>query len=251
MTASPNEMTKFIKYLMWGDKIIASGAETIIIAGDISNFNQIAINALIIFKKHYKNVIYVLGNHEFYLIPHSLNNSFSNSLEKVDTLRILCKEEGISLLEGDIIEIDGVKIGGTHMWYDGHYSRKNHGMTDDQFYRMWNSSMNDAKFITPNLIREDWQGEQIKLLEKIYRKVDVMVTHVGPAVHSLPLEYRSPMTGCFYFDGERFITPNIKVWIFGHTHLSYCFQHKETDLFCNPVGYPSENRNVTVEMFEI
>lgn len=43
-------------------------AEVLVIAGDLSHFNQQSYETLQFFSEHYKQVFFVFGNHDYYLI---------------------------------------------------------------------------------------------------------------------------------------------------------------------------------------
>ncbi|WP_342565406.1 hypothetical protein NST84_09850 [Paenibacillus sp. FSL R7-0345] len=50
-------------------------------------------------------------------------------------------------LDGDIVEIEGVRIGGTDGWYDGSLGRRL-GCSGEFFDGIWNTSLGDKEWIT-------------------------------------------------------------------------------------------------------
>ena len=235
----------------------------LIIAGDLGHNNYQNIQVL----EHIKNIfgyqyiICVLGNHDYYLINNSSKQKYSNqSLIRVEQLRELINEkEGMYCLDGNIIEIEGILIGGCDSWYDGEYIKQNFGNNDERC-PMWDiplnsdyyidqlqqQSINDANYI----FGIHWQElalQEREKIERIYKDVDIMVTHVNPSIlkeHTHPYYREEETTGFFTFDGLKYLkNGNMKYWIFGHTHNQTTFNLHDVTCICNPMGYPSENNN--------
>ena len=65
------------------------------------------------------NYLCVLGNHDYYLMGKTNQKLFSNSFERVENMRnLINSKDGMYCLNGNIIEIDGIKFGGADSWYD-------------------------------------------------------------------------------------------------------------------------------------
>ena len=97
-------------------KNLAPRGEILLIAGDISEDNDrlVLFLSLLLNASNYRKIFFVLGNHELYGLKY---NSYK---DKIKELKNMLKEHSnIILLDGDIVEYSGIKIGGCMMWYDG------------------------------------------------------------------------------------------------------------------------------------
>lgn len=247
-----------------------SPADILIIAGDIGHNNQQNINVLKQIKKifNYKHIICVLGNHDYYLVDNYSKKIYDNkSFNRVIEMRKLINDiEGMSCLDGNIITIDGVRFGGCDSWYDGEYITKNFdnicpmwNVPKDSYYinQLWENGLNDANYIKDF----DWQKTatiEKEKLDKIYKDVDIMITHVNPSLnpnHTFELYRESELTGFFTFNGEKYLREgSMKYWIFGHTHNETEYEIENTHCIANPMGYPGESGNgkyITIRRIEI
>jgi len=240
-------------------KYTTSPADILIIAGDIGHDNQQNILVLKIIQKlfKYKHIICVLGNHDYYLVDSSSRCNYEyKSLNRVTEMRTLINDvEGMYCLDGNIIEIDGIYFGGCDSWYDGEYITKNFSDTcsmwnvpKDSYYidQLWQNNLNDSNYIEDFYWQKTATSEK-KKLDKIYKNVDVMITHVNPSLnpdHTFELYSESELTGFFTFNGEKYIREgSMKYWIFGHTHNETEYEIENTHCIANPMGYPGESGN--------
>ena len=199
--------------------------DVLVIAGDIGHNNIQNIKILKLLKQYYKNIICVLGNHDYYLLGKENKLQFKNSFERVENMReLINSQDGMYCLNGDIIEIDGIKFGGCDGWYnDGYFGRQ---YPTESFSRkstnvMWRNIMNDANFIYGVENFDDiFQIERPKI-EKVFKECDVMITHINPSAKNEHINIRfqnNPSNVFFCFEGEKYLkNGNMKYWIFGHT----------------------------------
>jgi len=253
-------------------------ADILIFAGDNSHYNEQMEKILIYIanKKMYKKIFVTFGNHDMYLVSNKQEHKYRKSWNKVIEMKEICEAiDTVEFLDGNIVEVDGVKIGGCGMWYDYSYGKKIANMNDFHMLQKWKAVMNDA-----NLIKGDdhlglndvrsmygygkmkvysfdplvfFENEKEKMV-KIIEECDIFVSHIGPVVPpNLKPEYQNVDTGFYYFDGERYLWAEKapKVYIFGHTHDRYEFKVNNTWLMCNPLGYPSENTRGEIEVVDI
>lgn len=256
-------------------------ADILVLAGDISHYlsQTKVLLECIVSKKLFKKIFVVSGNHEMYLIPCSEDSLFKKSIQKIDVMKNICSAiDTVEFLDGNIIEVDGVKIAGAAMFYDFSYGFKQFGLTKLQMLLKWRDSLNDANYIKGNDIIPElvdsrasmvgawgriktysfdplkyFESEKEKL-EKIIDKCDIFISHVGPVVSpTLRTEYQTPITGCFYFDGEKYLLEEKapKLFIFGHTHDTCDFKVHNTTLLCNPLGYKSEKNKSVVQVVDL
>lgn len=239
-------MNKFIDGIMPDDK-----ADVLIAPGDFANNNYLIDCFFVEMCKRYDKILWTLGNHEYYIVPRKR----PTSLERIDLLDEMiyqhCGDKAVRL-KGQIVEIDGFKIGGTHMWYDGSYAEHNFGWNYSQIYDLWRKMMNDYFMTTIDPFKHGMIEKEKAKLREIYKELDMVVTHVAPIVSpTLPLEWQNPSTGFFAFDGTEFMDGPAKVWLYGHTHKSFCFEDFGKTFLCNPNGYPTEMPNAKIQTWTL
>jgi DNA repair exonuclease SbcCD nuclease subunit len=168
--------------------------DVLIIAGDIGHHNTQNIKVLEHIKElfGYKHIICVLGNHDYYLINKSArSNYFFQSDFRAERMRdMINQREGMHCLNGETVEIDGVRFGGCDGWYDGEYIKKNFekicpmwNIPKDDYYinELWKNSHIDSRYIHGINWQEYAQQEKQKI-EKIYKDIDVMISHINPSI---------------------------------------------------------------------
>lgn len=202
--------------------------------------------------KMYKDVIYVMGNHEHY------NGDFS---ESADILRKVCKHFGnIHFLDRDVKTIGDVTFIGGTLWTD---MNKEDSLT---LYHIKNA-MNDFRIVsdsrhpvhfkdqdgnfhtrTSRFSPESAVEEHKKMLQYISTIVEgkhdqkfVVVGHHAPSKQSTKPRYQNDtlMNGGYSSDLSEFILdrPQIKLWTHGHTHDMFDYMIGTTRIVCNPRGY--------------
>lgn len=243
------------------------GDNIIVLAGDTGHYFTQDSELLRQLNAIYKHVVVVTGNHDLYLVSNNQQSKYhKHSYERVEEMKTFCKQEGIHYLEGDSVDLDGITIGGTGMWYN---------LEGDSRLAQWNEVMNDS-----NLIMEgadpirfqygygsyhkssqwDTQAHYNKEVENlkglIDKNVDILVTHILPVI--LPEEkmvshYRGDKNNIFYMsdnmDTVKAINP--EVTIFGHTHENYDLDIEGQWFVCNPLGYKGEKTENTIQQITI
>ena len=223
----------------------------LVIAGDLGHYNDQNIRMLKILKEFYKNIVCVLGNHDYYLIGKENKAQFEDSFERVENMRELINQEaGMYCLDGWVVEIEGVKFGGCDGWYnDGYFGRQypNGDFPRKSTNQQWKNCMNDANFIVGIENFDDIFEIERPKLERVYQKCDVMITHINPSAkdeHISEKHRRNSSNVFFCFDGEKYLrNGTMKHWIFGHTHDELEYKEHDVNCICYPMGYPSESGN--------
>ena len=260
LTTAEN-VASFFKVVFTDDGTREIG-DILIVAGDIGHYNDQNIEVLKIFQKEfYKHIVCVLGNHDYYLVDSKAKDTFENdSFKRVEDMRKLINhEENMYCLDGEIIEIDGVKFGGADSWYDEAYVRRYYPQFDSNHINLlWNGNINDSRLIKGINRFDDISKLEIKKLEKIYQDCDVMITHVNPSFdeeHINEKYHNSPINTFFTFDGSKFYKDgSMKYWVFGHTHDAIEYEMEGVSFLCNPLGYPNESmygKNIKMKIFKI
>jgi len=244
--------------------------DVLLIAGDIGEIPQQNANFLKTLKRlYYKEIVCVLGNHDLHCLynralylydeTHELiqMSGWESYHEKIDETKRLYADAGIHLLDGNVITLDGVSIGGSMGWYDGAYTKihridlgKHHFFRYREYEDMqelWKASMPDDD-IKPlgwfdGLFKEEYQK-----LDAIVEHCDIMMTHINPSIlkeHQNPDWKDSPTCGFYSFQGKALIEKfKGKLWLFGHSHYRGEYEitnnYRGFKLSANALGYPSE-----------
>jgi len=244
----------------------------LILAGDQGHYFNQDKGFLLELKKHYNHILIVPGNHDMYLLGNRQRYRYqNNSNNRILEMKQLCRDiEGLHFLDGKVIVINGISFGGLGMWHDESYG-KSLGYDSDTIYMEWKNIMNDAVNIMvdgkENYSIPTAYGGSInhthfdyRILFKKYRDkldkmepCDIMISHYGPRVpDALPEDYKDISTSFYYFDGLKDIERLApKYWIHGHTHGRYNEVYKDTNIICNPLGYPDENTYNEILTLEI
>jgi len=192
----------------------------------------------------YREVIYVMGNHEHY--GYQYHKTYAHLLENLP--------DNVHLLERETYEIDGVLFLGGTLWTD----MNNHdqltlyhmqGMMND--YRQV-TMLNEAKQVYHRLTPEYTVEQHVKTKQYFRQVLEenrqsgrnkpvVVCTHHAPSKKSTHPRYAHDtiMNGAYSSNLEEFIMdhPEIKFWTHGHTHEPFRYKVGECEVICNPRGY--------------
>jgi len=248
-------------HLEFGDiEIKNNGADVLILSGDICVAEDFH-NDVRTFKrdryiaffesvcKEFKNVVYVLGNHEHY------HGDFATSTR---TLREkLSFFSNLHILDIDSVDIDGVLFVGGTLWTD--FNRGDpvvkwdaQRMMND--YRTVRNGGREISFLPDDAVM--YHEEMLCVIEDICNhetRPIVVVGHHAPSYQSIMGRYvGDKLNGAYASDLIDFITmrPQIKLWTHGHIHNSADYMIGSTRVICNPRGYHGyeENENFKPEM---
>lgn len=188
----------------------------------------------------YKEVIYVMGNHEHYGFQYQ--KSYNHIMEQLP--------DNVHLLENETYTIEDVTFVGATLWTD---CNKGDALTLYHLAQSMNdyrqvTMFNEAKHVYHRLTPERTMEDHYKSKEFIRATVDaepdkkyVVVTHHSPSKKSTKPQYERDilMNGGYSSDLSEFILdrPQIKVWTHGHTHDFFDYTIGETRIVCNPRGY--------------
>ena len=249
--------------------LVLPGGDVLIIAGDLceaKNINEKMYNPNMILLEHeredkrpdryyrflleecskkYREIIYVIGNHEHYRFQ------FHKTYEHIKSQL----PENVHLLEKESLVLDGVLFLGATLWTD--MNRQDaltmyhmQGAMND--YRQI-TMLNEEKHVYHRLQPEYTVKEHLKTLEYFRTALAenkqreggplpvVVVTHHSPSKLSIKPKYEKDvlMNGAYSSDLSEFILdhPEIQVWTHGHTHDTFDYQVGSTRVICNPRGY--------------
>jgi Icc-related predicted phosphoesterase len=194
--------------------------DVLVVAGDISTL-PILRHAIASLCAKYAEVVYVLGNHEYYdFSPGDVDDVLAS---------IRDARPNFHWLQNEVVEIAGTRFAGTTLWFRDQPSNLTHEY-----------AMNDFSLI---LGFKPWVYEQneqaLEFLEKEAPRADVVVTHHMPSVQCVLSRFEGDPTNCFFLCELDDLIQRAKpsLWIHGHTHDSIDVRVGETRVICNPLGY--------------
>lgn len=209
-------------------------ADVLIFAGDIANKNR-GIDYLNNIFDYFegKQIIYVLGNHEYYSENYPLK--FKNV------------PDNIRILNNNYWEYGEMTFLGTTLWSDiKPYVDFSIAQYMGDFKHIRLSEYNYRK-LTPNDVRA-LNRQALTFLERELsrcqkeKKRCVVVTHHAPSFQSVPEEFNDSIFNSGYATDLEYLIKAFQpeLWIHGHvhTHCDYYIEH--TRIVANPRGYPFE-----------
>ena len=243
------------------------GGDVLIVAGDISHYNEQTKKFLKTMTAFYNHILYTIGNHDLYLINKKEKKKYNrNSFLRIAELEEWTENEpNIYFLNGNSITIDGITFGGLPNWYD---------CPSQGDIQNWNKMMNDS-----NLIYEGHDHYTINLgygyKEKVstfntqaFRKkqeekfnnlenIDILVTHICPSIIPEDMKFQgahaSEDAAMFYMtdDFEKVKKTGAKYVIYGHDHTNGEWEQDGIKFLSNSIGYPAEWQGNNIKYFNI
>lgn len=232
-----------------------AGADVLVLAGDICiakafknkerNINNVAYYRF--FDEvcaNFKNVIYIMGNHEHY------KGTFNKT---GDILReALAEYKNLYFLDNESVTIDGIKFVGSSLWTNVDINnpltinKLQFAMNDFNLIKYCDAKGNYRKFRPEDVYREH-QLSRIYLEDILTGASEknipcVVITHHAPSWQSIHEKYANDteLNTLYASDLEHMMTDNVKLWIHGHTHNAFDYNINGTRVVCNPIGYPNE-----------
>jgi predicted phosphodiesterase len=223
-----------------GAEIKETNADVVVLAGDTHVGTKGVLWALENFKD--KEVIYVMGNHEYYrkAIPKLTNK-----------VKELTKGTNVHVLENDELVLDNVRFLGCTLWTDMQLFGNPHlssliaqqGMNDYKLIRVDPEyrKLKPADTIAYHHESKNWLDKKLKESDM----KTIVVTHNGPSVLSVPARFSGDrLNAAFVSTMDNFIYERKPyMWIHGHTHDSCDYDIGETRVVCNPYGYKGYSTN--------
>lgn len=213
-------------------------SDVVVLAGDIHTKTNGFKWALESIKN--KSVIYVLGNHEFYGKAYP---------KLIADLKSVAKGTNVHILENDTITLEGVNFMGCTLWTDFELfgSARLSGYECQQIMTDYKkikrspqySKVRSIDLAVINKHSTVWLAEE---LEKHSNETNIVVTHHGPSITSVPEWLRDDqITPAYVSDMVGFIEKyKPQYWLHGHLHNSSDYVVDKCRVLCNPKGYPGE-----------
>ena len=216
----------------------SSGEDLVILAGDIGigtkgiEWAKAAIPD--------RQVIYVLGNHEFY--KHDWDRLLVDA-------HAAAAGSNVTVLENEAVEIAGLRILGCSLWTDFRaMGRDSVSVAAD----IAQEQMVDYRLIRRNHRRDKLRPahtmqrclESRKWLETQIADADrplLVVTHHAPTLRTLDPRFLLQLSNAaFHNDFDDLVRPPVRAWIHGHTHHSCQEDVGGIPVISNQLGYPGE-----------
>lgn len=224
----------------------ALDVDVVMLAGDISSHTQGIEWAAQTFRatSPKATVLYVAGNHEYYGAEFYGVGS---------EMREIAAQFGVTLLENDKIEIQGVRFLGTTLWSDFklygsdewtarslHVARDS--LSDYTMIRKPGGLMEPQDAVALHEKAAAWLADE---LAKPFEGKTVVVTHFAPHRRCVAAKYDGDLlTPYFTVDMSPLMRRHkIDLWAFGHTHYNIDFVGDNgCRIVSNQRGYPSDLR---------
>jgi Icc-related predicted phosphoesterase len=187
----------------------------------------------------YKQVLWVLGNHEHY------GSSINQTVNILRTALIGYRMDNVSVLDNESTVIDGVTFFGATFWTDINRGNPidmlaaNNGMND---YKMIFKPFGDTyTFLTPEDTIAEHQKSVAKFKAMTCDPYDplVLIMHHAPHFKSIPKKYQDhQLSHCYYSDlSDLLLDHNVSVACHGHVHTPCQYMIGDTLVVANPRGY--------------
>jgi Icc-related predicted phosphoesterase len=229
-------------------KLPKTNADILVIAGDLGP-PRCALKFIEEMLDRGHIVLYVLGNHEFYISDKIVNKPKNRLINTMSKIRDFWQEKhnnkevykNLHVLDNEYVDIDGVRFIGSTLWAD----------IRTIFFLAMNN-MNDFRLIPEfgpereiELFDENKEWLQKTLNNSSDRKC-VVITHHLPSEQCIVEQYKdSPLNRAYYSDLDYLMDgENLLLWIHGHTHKESDKIIYGTRVICNPLGYPDERNKV-------
>lgn len=227
-------------HLEFGEFILnPTDADVLVLAGDIFVIEDIVAGMgkeyrayqhfLAQVATRYKDVIYVMGNHEHY----------HGNIESTYRLLREFLPDFVHILEQSSVVVQGQRFVGATLWTDM-------GQGAPEVKAMVQYRMNDYRVIEDGLfpleagVTMNIHNNTMLYFEKTIKSSDVVVTHHLPSWKSVHSKYaHDKIMSCGYAShlDDFVLKHSPKLWFHGHSHEPQDYMVGETRVTSNPRGY--------------
>jgi len=184
--------------------------------------------------ERFREVVYVLGNHEYY----------HNDVEEVTHFWEKAMDWGhnLSVLNPGTVDFGDIRIVGATLWTDTLSPLVQRCMND------YHIIYTEGRTLTVKDTREfHWRDLNFSRaeVEEPYAGKTIVVTHHAPIKECVaPKWENSLLNPGFHAHCNKLIEENdIDLWIHGHMHDTIHFTYEDTEIYCNPRGYAGPDSN--------
>ncbi|MET1308103.1 metallophosphoesterase [Vibrio parahaemolyticus] len=219
---------------------------TLIVAGDTANGLSGIAYVKNVLCRHFKTVIMIAGNHEWYSNKSKSYRHKNTSVEckssadsgvlKDSGSSVLTKlkahsdtTENLFFLNNESIVLDGFTIFGGTLWFPIHtYSV--------ELVEAYSELMNDIKFIDCSMIEEQYKS----FVKNLPEKVDLVISHHLPSKEAFAKEeHANSVYAPYYHAGlSNEMVSRTRFWVAGHQHdaVEKVIAGGSTTFISNPKG---------------
>ena len=213
------------------DEVVIPNAPILILAGDIGRLCDPNLSSFLSrCEEEFEEIIFVLGNHEFW------GGTLTEGKKRVEDLKT--KHDLVHILDNEMIEINGVKIFGSTLWSQG-----------NEKCCSWWGDFGCIRDFSPSLLLSNHQDSCKWLKENMKSRGSgktIVVSHHAPSFKCL--SSLDDMSLFFASDQEELVQMT-DFWAFGHTHLPIVFSIGKCTIASCPVD--DDSFPVETKVFEV
>ncbi len=263
--------------------VLTEPVDVLILAGDIDKAGRSAARALAIGNNLAKHIVFIAGNHEFYgervdKARRKLNDSVAEYMESYNAQEesraaltaLGLKSEAmpaLHFLDNTFVDIDGYRFVGATLWTD-------FNLYGNQPLAMWDAeqAMNDyrrikvekngvyRKLIAKDVLSENLVSSQFiwdQIITRAYDNLEaktVVITHHAPDAMSIDDDFQGSNLNPAYannFGNRLAYEAGPRLWVHGHMHCHKDYVIGNTQVICNPYGYPGQLPDRAIRYMDI
>lgn len=240
-----------------------AGADVIVIAGDLTHAERVGAELRFIVDRYGLPVVFVPGNHEYYVHPHHSGYRRGILNDRLTMSRLFhdFREAGqlVYVLDDSEMVLGDVRFLGATLWTDFAHHNKGSGIGNCP-RRTIAGNMKDAEEWIPDYGRIPGLDAQAVLtmhreskaflrsaLSRQHAGKTVVVSHHVPHPAGEPPFYRNSRLSCCFTNSADAFGDILsdgrgpELWVYGHTHRAHSQTVGRTCLVCNPYGYRSRS----------
>lgn len=236
----------------------APGADLLVLAGDVGSyqpgstlagddFGLERFSPLPQYAGWPVPVLYVPGNHEYD------GMDFDEAHRR---LRAACDRLGLQWLERETLVLGGVRFIGTTLWSDfevfcdadegspqglaRNLKAREKAFRAANFYLQKTGTTRHGQPMMAEQVREEAQASQAWLRAALQAPFDgttVAVTHFAPSLRSADPRYGLTPGTAGFCNGLDDLLPLAQLWLHGHLHCAFDYEHRGCRVVANPLGY--------------
>jgi len=212
------------------------GITTLCLSGDIST-GMGAREFVEEMCKHFKHVLMICGNHEYY------HNDFLKVNEDWKKYEETEAPKNFHFLYNDWRILDGVRFLGATMWTSFGDGEPMHMATAHRIMADYQEIRCNGERITPHFILREHDKAMDFLVAKFdepFEGKTVVMSHHSPGNELKRKGHRMDRAGvCYFADIEELVGYHdcVDLWTHGHTHRNWDYMINNTRVICNPYGY--------------
>jgi predicted phosphodiesterase len=215
-----------------------SGADAVVIAGDIDNDTRAFDWAERMFPS--QTVLYVPGNHEYY--GYELSRAADALRERA------AHSPNVRLLDNDSTIVGGVRFLGTTLWTD--FELFGRECIDAAFAESLKHVVDfrairaGRRLLTPQDTIDLHRQARAFLERSLSETFDgptVVISHHAPHTGSLHPRWARHLSSAAFVSDLTALMGKAALWIHGHTHDSFDYTVDGTRVIANPMGYRTSN----------